>query len=487
MNNIENFPVTALGNNLSTLVIEIHQETGAPISSIVSAILIVISLVCQGRTKIRKRPGLVSPTALWFIVILGSGERKSAVLNKVLKAVYEFCDEQALAHTQRLAKYEAELRSWKAEGKGILASIYKKSISDDPIDEEQHRLKKHYTREPQKPKRFKLIHERVTPQALIKNLSECYPTTGLISDDGAVVFNGRGMSELGLLTKAFDGSNLVNDRSTEGEQIAHDPSFTLALYTQKGVCDAFFQGKGELARSVGLLARCYFITPPEAAGYRAIAYSRSASADVLNHFNYRCLEILRSHIDDESLEFREKAELYFSPEAQYRWEQEHDRIEAMMQPGGFFFNDKDFASKHADKIARLAALFSYFEGNEGPISLETLERSIVISNWYACEFVRNFAKPIHLPQEQADAQPLLKWLANYVRVTGLFIIKKNDLLIHGPNSLRDKMRLNATLIFLWQQNIAREVKFPNDKTCYIQLNPEFFTPNQVHYLCAHPG
>lgn len=487
MNNYEHFPLAALGKDLSAVAIEIHQETNAPISSIVSAMIIVISLVCQGRTKIRKRRGLISPTSLWFIVILSSGERKSAVFIKLLKTVHKFCDEQTEAHAKRRTKYDTELSCWTAERKGILASIYKKSITDEPIDEEQERLDKHSTREPIKPKRFKLLHERATPQALIKNLSECFPTTGLISDEAIVVINGRGMSEMGLLNKAWDGSNLVNDRSTEGEQIARDPSLTLALYGQQEVIDAFFEGKGELARSNGLISRCYFVTPPPTAGYRSIAYSRPASADILNLFNSRCLEILRSHTDEDSLELREKIELYFSPEAQFRWEQEHDRIECMMQPGGFFCNDKDFASKHADKIARLSALLSYFEGNEGAISLETLERSIVISNWYAYEFVRIFAKPPPLPPEQANAQPLLKWLANFVRVNGLYRIKKTDLRKHGPNPLRDKMRLNATLIFLWHQNIVCEVKCPNEKCVYVELNPQYFTPNQVHYLCTQPG
>lgn len=487
MNNANYFPLAALDQNLQKIVAEIHRESKAPIPSIVSAVLIVISLVCQGRIRIKKRPGLISPVSLWLIVVLGSGERKSSVMKIALRSIEKFITEQAEVHRQQMEEYTNQLSEWKAVSKGILTSIRKKSEKNEATDEERQRLDEHNQNKPKKPKRFKLIHEKMSPQALIKNLSECYPTTGIISDEAATVFNSRGLSDMGTINKGWDGSPISQELTSEESRMVRDPCITMALYAQREIIDAFLQGKGALSRAVGFLSRCYFVTPPETAGSRFLAYSVPASTEVMDFFDNRCLEILRSHIDVHGQELPEKIELYFSPEAQSRWEQVHDLIESMMNPGGFFCNDKDFASKHADKIARLAALFHYFAGAEGPIPLETLERSITISGWYAEEFVRNFAKPQLLPQEQLDANQLLVWLANYIRTSGQFFIKKNDVRQDGPNPLRNKIRLNAVLRFLWQQGIVSEAKYPSDKTIYIAMNQQFFTPYQVQLLCNQGG
>lgn len=487
MFNPEKFPVYALDQKLQNVVNEIHRESKAPISSIVSAIVVAISLVCQGRIRVRKRPGLISPTSLWFIVVLGSGERKSSVMKIALRAIEMFIAEQAAVHSRQMEDYANELSAWKAEAKGILTSIRKKSGKNEALDEERRRLDEHNQNKPKKPKRFKLIHEKMSPSALIKNLSECHPTTGVISDEAASVFNSRGLSDMGTLNKGWDGSPISQELASEESRIARDPCISMALYAQQEIVDAYFQGRGALSRAVGFLARCYYVTPPETAGSRLLAYSVPASPEVMDLYDNRCLEILRSHIDIHGQELPEKIELFFSPDAQSRWEQEHDKIESMMNPGGFFCNDKDFASKHADKIARLAALLHYFAGDDGPIPLETLERSITISCWYAEEFVRNFAKPHQLPQEQLDAQQLMAWLANYIRTSGQFFIKKNDVRQHGPNPLRNKIRLNAALRFLWQQSIASESKYPGDKAIYIAMHQQFFTPYQIQFLCSQGG
>lgn len=426
MNTIDDFPLPQLGRSLESVVLEIHRDTGASISTIATALLAVISLVSQGRIRITKRRGLTSPTSLWFIGILASGELKTAIINKLFKGVHEFSTEQRQAHEQQQQKFEDDLQTWKAAKKGILSTIQKRAAASKSIEDEQTRLHDLSLQKPQKPKRFKLLHERMSPQALHKNLSECFPTTSLVSDEAERVFKSQAMSDMGTLNKAFDGSDLISDRSTDGEIIAHDPCLTLTLFVQPEVFENFLIGKGELARSVGLLARCYVIKPPETAGFRSIAYSVTASENVLNSFHSRCKEILYSHITADPNEMRQKIELTFAPDAQPRWELEHDRIQAMMRPGGFFQNDKDFAAKLADKMARLAAMLHFFEGKEGPITLDVLERSIVISEWYAREFVKHFAKPPQLPQEQRDANNLLIWFANHLRTNGPFHIKKTN-------------------------------------------------------------
>lgn len=486
MNNFASFPTEQLGPKLEAVVLEIHYETGASTSTIATALLAVISLVAQGRIRIRKRHNLTSPVSLWFMCILASGELKTSIARRLIKGVQTFIDQQTEVHAVQLQQYETEFRAWKAEGKGILSAIQRKSAASEPIEKEQASCQSHARREPKKPKRFKLIHERMTPQALQKSFSECFPTTSLFSDEADRVLKSNAVSDMAMLNMAFDGSDLISDLSTEGELIARDPCLTLALFTQPEALVAFLSGKGELARALGFLARCFVIAPPETTGFRSVVYSKPASDEILNGFFARCVEILEGHISTDPTEMRPKIELYFDEVAQHRWEWEHDNIQLMMQPGGMLENDKDFGAKHADKIARMAAQLHFFDGNIGPIPLSTLERSISICYWYAFEFVSYFAKPPSLPQEQGDANLLRSWFANHLRTGGSYILKKNEVRQCGPNRLRNIMRMNTALRLLWSIGCLYETKFEDKKGTFIILNLQYFTPTQVLHLCSQP-
>ncbi len=486
MLNPTHFPTEQLGPELEAVVLEIHHETGAPTSTIATTLLAVISLVVQGRIRIRKRHNHISPVSLWYMCVLPSGELKTAIARRLKKGVQTFIDQQTEVYAVQFQQYETEFRAWDAEGKGILSAIQRKSAASEPIEEEQALLQYHARRKPKKPKRFKLIHERMTPQALQKNFNECFPTTSLFSDEADRVFKSNAVSDLAMLNMAFDGSDLISDLSTEGELIAHNPCLTLALFTQPEALDTFLNGKGELARALGFLARCFVIAPFETTGFRLIAHSKPASDQVINGFFSRCVEILESHISADPAEMQPKIELHFDEAAQHRWEWEHDNIQFMMRPGELLANDKDFGAKHADKIARMAAQLHFFDGNIGPISLSTLERAISISKWYALEFVRCFSKPPSLPQEQRDANLLLGWFANHIRTGGEFVLKKTDVRQCGPNQLRNIMRLNTALRLLWSMGCLCEGKFNEKKTTFIFLNQQYFTHAQVQFLCSQP-
>jgi hypothetical protein len=336
----------------------------------------------------------------------------------LLKGVFDFVAEQDQEYEKAVAVYGSELSAWAAEERGIRDSIRKKSAANKSTDDEQQRMHSHASRKPMKPRPFKLVHQKSTPQALIANLSECFPTTSIVSDEAGSIFNSRTMSDMGLLTQGWDGSDISSDLVSDGTQVVRDPSLTLALFVQREILEAFFAGKGELARASGLLARCYFVSPPETAGTRLLANSVPHSEEVIDQFHSRCAEILKGHIGAHPHKLAEKIEFHFSPEAQLQWEQEHDYIESLMTPGGIFFDCRDFGSKHADKIARLSALLHFFDGSEGSISLETLNRSIEISCWFANEYLRNFTPIPEVTKEQADAEALEVWLTNHFRETG---------------------------------------------------------------------
>lgn len=483
-NNPENFPLRALGPNLQQVVCEIQQETSAPISSIVSALITAISLVCQGKIRVRKRKQLVSPVSLWFIVVQESGERKSTVIKLILKAVYDYLSKNSATHARLLEDYEARYDIWKSKYRGLQRKIQQNASLGKTVEEEQAALILHNAEKPVKPKGLKLIHENTTPSALLKNMAEYFSTTALLSDEGHTIFNSRAMSDLGILNKAWDGGSIHVDRVSEGELVINDPSITLGLFVQNDVFQHYLQGNGALARASGLLARGYVVQPPSSIGSRYLANATEGSHEAITGFQGRCIEILEAHHGADNTKLPEKITLLFSADAQSRWEQEHDEIEFMMKPSGQLQNFKDFGSKHADKIARLSALLHYFEGKDGPILLETLERSIAISNWFGAEFIRFFTPPPQPSKEHMEASLLVQWLANQYCLTGSCVFKKNEVRKSGPNPLRNKNSLNSATMYLIQRGIIFEGRLPNEKTIYINLIIQFFNQNLL-VLCQH--
>jgi hypothetical protein len=87
-----------------------------------------------------------------------------------------------------------------------------------------------------------------------------------------------------------------------------------------------------------------------------------------------------------------RIELNFSPEAQAEWGNMFNRIEAEIRPGGVFCENRDYASKIAENIARIAAVFHTFQGEAGTeIPVETLRSATKLALWYAHQFIALFS------------------------------------------------------------------------------------------------
>lgn len=170
-----------------------------------------------------------------------------------------------------------------------------------------------------------------------------------------------------------------------------------------------------------------------------------------------------------------KLTLNFSAPAQLAWEKIYNDVEYETRPGGEFCEARDYASKVAENIARLAGVFHAFEGHKGiEISVETLMSAADVVLWYAQEFIRLFSPPDPLQDIINEACELESWLVRFVCSRGLYQLPTNFLLQYGPNKLRNRDRLEWALnclircgrgSFVWQ-----------GKKRHIQLNPTFFEP-----------
>ncbi|RRC30134.1 DUF3987 domain-containing protein, partial [Escherichia coli] len=88
--------------------------------------------------------------------------------------------------------------------------------------------------------------------------------------------------------------------------------------------------------------------------------------------------------------------LRFSVEAENRWIEFYNKVESDMGLLGTLSDFRDYASKVAENMARVASLLHYFNGNDGDISLSAVEDAVKITTWYVNEYIHIFSKPQEL-------------------------------------------------------------------------------------------
>lgn len=169
-----------------------------------------------------------------------------------------------------------------------------------------------------------------------------------------------------------------------------------------------------------------------------------------------------------------REQLEFSEDAKARWFSLARETEWMLRPGDYLHDINDFASKVMEILGRLAAVFHYFSGETGLITLDTLERAFAVMIWHVDEYKRLFSPEFVMPQDQIDARSVVSYLRRFVwRGTGSASwIAKNDLLRNGP--LRSRDRLGAALHVLETDRAIWILAGQKNRRRYVHLNDPFF-------------
>ncbi len=130
---------------------------------------------------------------------------------------------------------------------------------------------------------------------------------------------------------------------------------------------------------------------------------------------------------------------------------------------------RDVASKAADNVARLAALFHIFEhGASGDISAEHIRAASRIVTWHLYE-ARRFLSELVLPPGVNNAAKLDAWLLEHCRETGSKRVTTRRVQQYVPGGLRDKHALEEAINELVDADRVRVVKA--GKRREIEVNP----------------
>ena len=139
-----------------------------------------------------------------------------------------------------------------------------------------------------------------------------------------------------------------------------------------------------------------------------------------------------------------------------------------LRNGGEMVDARDVASKAADNVARLAALFHLYEWHsEGQINAEFVKAATVIVTWHLYE-ARRFLYQIATPSHINNAIKLDAYILRFCHDHKTNQVNKNHVRRHG--SIRDKKLLDEAISELVEANRIRVII--DNRTSIIEVNPD---------------
>jgi putative DNA primase/helicase len=300
----------------------------------------------------------------------------------------------------------------------------------------------------------------------------------VLSSEAGIVFGSHGMSgdsamrNMSLINVLWDGGSITIDRRTGECYRVQDVRLSMGLAIQADTIRKFFENSKGLARGSGFLARFLIAWPTSTQGTRLFKEPPKAWPK-LTVFNDRITQLLERIPTLNDAGGITPITLDFSDEAKQAWIDFHNEVEIELRLGGEMADAKDVASKAADNVARLAALFYLFEWHsEGDIKKEHLDAAIEIVAWHLYE-AKRFFNQIATPEYLGNAIKLDAYILRNCRNFKANTIQKNHLRQHGP--IRDKKLLNEALDELVDANRIKIIL--DDRTSLIEVNPALLGGN----------
>jgi len=252
------------------------------------------------------------------------------------------------------------------------------------------------------------------------------------------------MAMMGILTSLWDNEPYTSTRKCTNPTEIVGRRFTVSLMMQDVAFKRMLEDNHKLCRGSGFLARCLITRPISTIGRRLYIEPNEHMA-AMEKFHSRIKELMNT-----PLQQNEQGELCpycltFSNEAKDTWIKFFNSIEESLSNHGKYELIKDFGSKAAENVARLAGLFHVFEhGPSGIIDKINIQRGCSLIKWYLDETLRVFSL-LDRPEEEDNAIKLLEWMKDKHRDDAITMREIQRL---GPNRIRERHEAIRAVTFL---------------------------------------
>lgn len=471
----QQFPVDALPDMAREAIVEVQEYMQCPMPLAVAGAFSAMSLAGQGVANVYRDEHLFSPCSLYLLTIAESGERKSAVDDLFARPIRAWEVEQLKSLEPKIEERKAQIESWSAKKEGIESAIKDAAKKHKETDALEAQLAEHMKNRPQPLKCPWLFFDDVTIERISTSFAERWPSAAWMSSEGGAILGGhsfRGDAQIGTfahLNQRWDGSALRRERQMSQSARCDRPRLTVSIAIQSETLRLFVSSTKGLARETGFFARFLICHPATTQGTRA--YREPGQMTKLAAFHKKITSLLgETRLDERGELFLARIEL--CREGRTRWKKAYDEIERRLVPHGELSDVRDVASKAADNIARLAALFSLLaNGADIPfVEPADIDRAARIVEWYLSE-AQKVLGTSGIDAELIAASQVEEWLVKYLRSNSNAQLTSREALQRiVPVKYRKLKELEPALRTLQEHD--RVKVFKEGRTTRIAAHPE---------------
>lgn len=350
------FPTEALPPALGAMVRDIARCVQVPIEQPGVLALAALAAACAHSCRVEIMPEYCEPLNLYVACIAEPGERKTHTLNP-LKAPHEAAEwgraEAAradIAQAEGLFAIEEKrlthLREAAAKGK---TSVEREAARSEAGD-----LAANRTQVPPKPRL--VVGGDVTPEQLVMLLAEQKGRLALFDDEGGIfgILAGRysdGNANLDAILKAHTGGQIRVDRRSHEPIYVARACLTIGLAVQPDVLTSLSDTPAFRGR--GLLGRFLYVLPRSMAGRRTMDY-RHPDQSARTGYDALIRQLLALPPSDPE---QAGPLLRLSPAAFAVHQEFSDSVDRRQGEGGDLAGIRDWGSKLAGQVARIAGTF----------------------------------------------------------------------------------------------------------------------------------
>lgn len=453
-----------------------------------------ISTVVQLFLDVQRPNGLTGPASTWSCFLGDASSRKSTVDTIVNRPTRLFDARQLKRHAEKDRKKHVKKLVINAKKMGYLKAIQSGVMSsfsgEDSLCElsgliEQSisdKIEKLLESMPDDKPPLTFIIEDITKESLLDQLSVERSAKGIISPEALNVFTGRYLQAQSCLNSVYSGDSVTVHRKSGVSYTIDDARVSQCVQVQPEPFLALVNDKvkGQKLRYSGHASRFMFARSTARAGTR-FDNTGVQQWPYRKFYERRMGELLAEALQYYLNPDQPRKVLKFTKEAGEYWLKIYNAIELETAPNGRFARCTDHGGKLGEIIARVAAIFHYFEHGNCEISVSSLEYAMRLCI-HCSDCYLDIFDPI--PQHISDAIVLYDWLNMNVRARNISVITKNEIRQYGPNELRERNRLNQALFALYNQKCINFVQW--GKTHYVELLPFKYAvfDVQVNALCS---
>lgn len=411
------FPTDALPAALRAWVEATAEATQTPRALAAGMVLATVSAAALGAARVECQPGWEEELAIYTVVILPSGERKSTVVRSAVAPLRALERELAEAARPRVAEALAEREGLEERRKQLVREVGKGKGDPDELADVAQRLAA--LPEPVEPR---LLADDATPEALAGLLAR-HGQLAVLAAESALLDNlaGRyaeGKANLHLVCQAYDGEEAHIDRRGRAPEYLPRPLLALGLAVQPHVFAVL--ASHPVMREQGFLPRIAVLTPASKVGCREMR-PPSVPPAVTAGYEKAIRQVAGSV---GSVSDSPGLLLGLSRGADAALTEHRREIEPRLEPArGDLAPMGAWASKHPGRVARIAGLLHLLtEDPQEPIAAVTMDAALRIGD-YLLDHARGA-----LLEHEAERRPLAR--------AGRWAAERPD----GEFSLRDVQR-----------------------------------------------